>query len=162
MVGIFLLVPAETVKAETFNVPADGTTVMSSALLSGKQYEIRVEGTFRYDLPPTGFADGEWYYDTTNLRWIEGTNANQDLMINNTSFDWLGRSSTEEPFTAHTFSPDHVYVLPWLGQNNPLAFRIYDPYYPDNSGFLTVSIVPEPATLSLLVLGGLALLRRRK
>ncbi len=168
MVGILLFVPAETVKAETINVSADGTTVMSSVLLSGQKYELKVEGTYKYGFNPTAFADGEWSYDSTNLIWIESMpgmpTANQDLVINNTEFDWLGRSNTGDPFTAHTFSPDHVYVIPWLGQNEPLAFNIYDVYTGDNDGFLTVNItpVPEPASLSLLVLGGLTLLRRRK
>jgi len=154
-----------TVKAETIVVPANGNTVYSSILLSGEQYEIRVEGTYKYGFNPTAFADGEWSFDSANLVWIEVMpglpTANQDLVINNTEFDWLGRSSTGDPFMVHTFSPDHVYILPWLGQNEPLALRIYDAYSGDNSGSLTVNIVPEPATLGLLVLGGVTFLRRR-
>ena len=41
-----------------------------------------------------------------------------------------------------------------------LAFN--DGYYGDNSGAFTANVIPEPATLSLLALGGLALLRRSR
>lgn len=37
----------------------------------------------------------------------------------------------------------------------------YDDMTPGDTGVFTIGFVPEPATLSLLILGGLALLRRR-
>ncbi|MFA5865344.1 MAG: PEP-CTERM sorting domain-containing protein [Phycisphaerae bacterium] len=168
LAGVLLLVPAAAVKAETIVVPADGSTVFSSTLLSGIEYKISVEGTYQFGESSLAIADAEWYYDPTDQLWYENWTTpdlptfNQNVVINNMDFDWLGRSSIAEPFTVHTFSPDHVYMLPWTGQDEPLAFSIYDAFYGDNSGSLTVSITPEPASLSLLILGGLALLRRRK
>lgn len=43
-----------------------------------------------------------------------------------------------------------------------LAFNDQIGAYGDNAGFVNVSLTPEPATLLLLGLGGLALLRRRR
>jgi len=163
----FLLFPTSQIKAQMLDiqVPSNGTPVISSVLEAGKEYEIWVEETYSYCYTPNGFADAEWSYDTANNIWIEHivgfTKDNQDLFINNTEYDWLGRENVGEDFTLHTFSPDHIYKLPWMGQGEPLEFHIYDEYYGDNSGTLTVNIIPEPATLLLLTLGGL-LLRRRK
>lgn len=46
----------------------------------------------------------------------------------------------------------------WLAFNDQVANN----GYADNGGYVDVTIIPEPATLSLLVLGGLTMFRKRK
>ena len=86
-----------------------------------------------------------------------------DLLINNTEYDWLGTTDGIN-FAPHTYSPLHIYMIDSFvgnGQAISLSFRIQDADASDNSGYLNVSITPEPATLFLLTIGGL-FLRKRK
>ncbi|MGA2322793.1 MAG: PEP-CTERM sorting domain-containing protein [Sedimentisphaerales bacterium] len=155
--------------AENLIVPASGTTVTSSVLEAGKEYQIRAEGTYIYswaNLP----ADAEWHlrYGATNWEedyWDSGSGiyhySELDLLVNNTEYDWLGTTDGTN-FAPHTYSPLHTYMIDsFVGTGQAISFRIQDIDASDNSGYLNVSITPEPATLFLLTLGGL-LLRRKK
>jgi len=82
-------------------------------------------------------------------------------LIDLAPYDWMGTTDGVD-FSVHTYSPSHVYKLYYEGTGSPLNFSISDTHYGDNSGSLTVTIIPEPATLSVLALGGLALLRRSR
>jgi hypothetical protein len=65
------------------------------------------------------------------------------------------------------FNPNHVYTLAWTGAGAPVTFDIYDIYYPNNTGELTVAVyqvVPAPAAILLGTLGAgvVGWLRRRR
>ena len=57
---------------------------------------------------------------------------------------------------------DAVYFEKFDGDPTPFPATQYLDYYLLQDGYTATFQSPEPATLSLLVLGGLAMLRRRK
>ena len=163
-----ILLPIGETAAENLIVPASGITVVSSVLKAGKEYQIKAEGTYIYswaNLP----ADAEWHlrYGATN--WEEDywdtaggfyRYSELDLLVNNTEYDWLGTTDGTN-FAPHTYSPLHTYMIDsFIGNGQAVSFRIQDIDPSDNSGYLTVSITPEPATLLLLGLGAVILRKR--
>jgi hypothetical protein len=151
-----LLAAANPLSAEILTVPSNGSKVQSQPLLASVPYTIEASGTFNYG----GSAE--------DAAWIlRGAGWKQDafgdfgcLKVNDEFVDWQGTSDGENYFI-HTFSPAHVYRYDIVGSGEPVDFYIMDTYYGDNSGSLQVEVVPEPATLSLLALGGLVALCRR-
>jgi len=162
-----ILLPIGETAAENLIVPASGITVVSSVLKAGKEYQIKAEGTYIYswaNLP----ADAEWHlrYGATNWEedyWDSGSGiyhySELDLLVNNTEYDWLGTTDGTN-FAPHTYSPLHTYMIDFIGNGQAVSFRIQDIDPSDNSGYLTVSITPEPATLLLLGLGAVILRKR--
>jgi hypothetical protein len=155
VIGLILAISGliQEVSAEILNVSSNGTHVQSQSLLSGFEYIIEASGTYYSGAR----NDAAWYTWTYPTGWTEA----DDLRVNGQSINWLGTVDGEN-FLPHTFSPSHVYRYYVFGADLPVDFFIYDGYYPDNSGSLQVNITPEPATICLLSLGGLAVLRRRK
>ena len=165
-------------KADQYTVPSDGSFVYSQVLELNQIYEIVAQGTYLYNTPKGRIADANW--SIAEGTWVENAGDNPDwgglnLVINNQFVEWLG-SADGVNYYPHTFSPDHVYKIEYMGQGSSISFRIWDSpgYYGDNSGNLTVSVnavqeppppepTPEPATMLLLGLGlvGLAGVRRR-
>jgi len=169
-----LLFPVYQAKAEVLYVDSYLTpTVMSSPLVTGSQYTIIVTGTYVYDSYYNTLADAEWAQNNPPIPpepWVENRHVAgfadlQDLLIDEVPRDWWGTTDGEH-FFPHTYSPSHEYRLyDFIGTGQPLAFRIEDSWgsaIQDNNGSLRVEIIPEPATLLLLGLGGLALLRKRR
>lgn len=167
---LFLLMLTNIAHGETIPVPSDGTTVYSSALDAGQSYKITAEGTYvgwQY-MGMNLLADAEWR-ELEDHTWIENpTDENlHDILINDTEYDWMGRDPDipGAEFAPHTYSPDHIYVLYLLGSDQPISLQIYDSYYGDNSGSLTVNIdpvVPIPGAVWLFCSGLLGVLGYRK
>jgi hypothetical protein len=169
----FLLFPVYQSKAELLDVNSYGTpTVWSSSLEAGKPYIIEARGTWVYDSYWDRVADAEWgqrNWPDPPEPWVENVQSPEfvdlhDLLVNEVPQDWMGTTDGVN-FSPHTYSPSHIYRLEWLGTGEAITFRIEDaigsPQY-DNIGVLKVEITPEPATLLLLGLGSLALLRKRR
>ena len=155
----------------------DGTSyteVFSKSLQSGQQYLIEVTGTYR--IAGATWADAEWaqyvtgsWDDPNDLveYWPGGAPELVDVAINGQDVNWMGTSDevvdTESVFAPHTYSPSHTYRYYLVGDGNSVAFSIYDDPYNDNAGGLDVTIfIPEPAVLSLLTVGGVVLLQRKR
>ena len=90
-----------------------------------------------------------------------------DVLINNVSVDWFGfvdvngdELAQSDEWFVHTYSPTHRYGCAWVGEDQPVKFSIYDLGY-QNSGILTLTITPEPASLAALAALSLFSLRRR-
>jgi MYXO-CTERM domain-containing protein len=141
-------------------------------LLAGHTYQVRVEGTFIYNSflsdGTTFIADAEWAWDqgVKDGSWIErwpdpnGTGYFMDLLINGQGLDWRGTADLNpgpnSVFSAHTYSPSHVYETDMVGQGAPISFLVWDSdVWFDNAGSLSVSVieVPEPTAGALAVLG---------
>jgi len=174
---LFVVMVSPAFATEVLEVPANGSTVWSSPLQAGETYIIEASGTYIFGGPQPVlgyfYADAEWfednYPDPGVKHWLEDWTYgapppnNLELSINGTFYDWLG-TTDGNTWASHTYNSSHVYRLYYVGTGDPISLNIYDTVYFDNSGSLTVDIspVPEPATLSLIVLGGLAVLRRKR
>jgi len=114
---------------------------------------------------PSG-ADGDWlviHPDDGTIHWTYG--ATHDAVDHYTvyTYDELGwsvPSTGVTMFTVDLANIDGDNRLPWL-QKGYLNIHITDDTAVDYAE-LTITVVPEPITLSLLALGGLAMIRRRR
>lgn len=107
--------------------------VSSDPLQNGQLYEIKVSGTYIFDTL-NNWADAEYFLRNGNV--LKGdteypaTPNILDLSINScsTNTDW------------GVYQPTHVYTMQLTGNGGPLSFCIFDTYYGDNVGSLTVEI----------------------
>jgi hypothetical protein len=123
-----LTVPSKPASGEVY-VPVESST----SLLSGQKYELEVSGTYTYN-PNNDWADAEYFQHLGAP--IKGdtlyplTPNILDLSINScsTNTDW------------GSYQSSHVYTMQYMGTGSKISFCIYDSYYPDNNGALTVEI----------------------
>lgn len=118
---------------QTLSVLPTGETINSMSLQTGQLYELIVSGTYIYDI------EGEWADAEYFLR--QGVTIKGDTEY--PSFPNILDLSINDPSTNQdwgAFQSTHIYTKGWTGEGEPLSFAIYDSYYDDNSGFLTVEI----------------------
>ncbi len=155
--------------------------------ISGAHSTLELQDGVRYWLLAEGVvsaghagqqSDAEWWSYPPGSPWEEEADwsgyppHSMDLIVDEIGYDWWGSGLTDpvplddfDTFAPHVFSPSHKYWVPIWGDGTTIHLRIVDhpSHYHDNSGSLAVGIyTPEPATLSLLALGGLAMFRRRR
>lgn len=121
---------------ETVTVPSDGSSVTSTNVLeSGVTYLLEASGTANAG----DTIDFDAKYSITNriledtwtdiVSGYESHGANLlDLKVNNDFVDW------------GTYNDGHIYWLSVMGSGTPVTLQIYDIYYPNNVGSLTVDI----------------------
>lgn len=152
----------------------DGGNGNSSSSSGGGRVQIRTSAYFQAGTPNPGQTE-PWTWDG---------NSNQLLVLDKDShIDWAGASSQPSKYTARMIwnwdgslgqvtswqlllnvsllsrqAPgDFVGLMPAPGDPAIMTVQDGDNAYTD----ALVNVVPEPATLSLLILGGIVLLRRR-
>lgn len=131
----------QEVLLETLTVSARSSTGVTSTtvLETGKVYRFEASGTyfFRTEGSAQGYlADAEWAlrHDAYGEGWTKGDDypnpQGLDLTVGGLSVnvDW------------GDFDPDHIYSIEYVGTDTTVTFAIFDSYYLDNSGFLTVNI----------------------
>lgn len=164
---LFLLLDVNIFAEEILTIPSSGESILSSVLSDNTMYIVEAEGTYKWDIAadfPVGYADAEFCYRADEWGgWTEYYDGYLDVLLDGSYINWLGRESEQSGWQEHMFSPDHVYRYYVLGQGIPVPFTIFDNYYDDNEGFLTLSIteIPEPATFLLFSLEVLALKRKK-
>jgi hypothetical protein len=140
---------------DTVTVPSSGSVATSTFTLeAGKCYRLEASGTYTYwpgQLPNAGIADAEYalrpkgsYNPGPGPQWVKGegsypsgisyaldiVNVQDGSLIN---IDWDPGDTT--------VNSDHVYVIDYVpSTTGPISFKIWDDYYGDNSGSLTVKI----------------------
>ena len=126
-------------EVDSFTVPVDSPDgAMSNITLNiGSKYLIKVNGT-AYACNESGCVinfDAE--YSTSNgSNWVDGVAPPYtsyglnllDLKVNDNFVDWGG------------YNAAHVYSLNMNGNGLPVNLKIYDVYYPNNTGSLAVTI----------------------
>ncbi|MGA2264937.1 MAG: PEP-CTERM sorting domain-containing protein [Phycisphaerae bacterium] len=169
-----LFVAVSLASGETLQISSTDNGVWTSPLEAGRAYVFIASGTWiasktQYENYGTLLCDAEWTLpgQDQNVPWVELYDTHQysddihDITINGAYVDWLG-SSDGNSWEPHVFSSNHIYRYYFMGTGEAVYLAISDDYRVDNSGSVTVEVVPEPAMLSLLTLGGLAVLRRRR
>jgi hypothetical protein len=177
-----------TAKAETLIVPATTPNgVWSSPLTAGKMYLVTASGVAT-NYNGAGYFDAEWQTQPNSTIWEEydstsdgstggawtGQRDIMDIFINDVGVDWLG-SIDGTNWSAHTYSPSHVYRQYIVGNGSAVKFHVADPrpiqpvdWYSDNAGSLTVQVtaIPELSGFLTLLCGigaaGAKLRRRRE
>lgn len=125
----------------TLSIPANSSQDTTSTHTSedGAQYRIKALGTanagdtieFDAKYSITNRITGDSWTDTVTGYESYGPTL-LDLMVNGGFVDWGAYNSS------------HVYWYETLGNGNKFTFKIYDVYYPNNTGSLTVEIYKLP------------------
>lgn len=124
---------------ETVAVPANATAPVSSVatLLSGHNYAFKASGTANAG---DGIQfDADYSYRTlSSVTWTDSVSTYEaygptllDLEVNGGFVDWDDDA---------VYNVDHTYWYETAGTNAPATFQVYDVYYPNNTGVLTVDI----------------------
>jgi hypothetical protein len=130
---------------ETVVVPSNGTLVSSAmTLASGKPYKLQASGIYTFApgwLPAAGIADAEYslrapgsYNPSPTPQWVSGDvfpgslNGYLEVKIDSANVTW------------GAFDSSHVYTVTYTGTGSQLTAKIWDDYYGDNSGSITVKI----------------------
>lgn len=123
---------------ETLQMPSDGSAVVSGTVLQrGVTYTVRASGVV--SVGNGTIADAEWqvFSDGTVVTACQttppidmGLSVDDDVNDDFKLPDWGG------------YNDSHVYSTSVVGAGLPLTFRFHDCYYPDNSGTLTIEIIP--------------------
>lgn len=129
---------------ETIAVPADNADGVSSAntLVSGKDYLLKASGTAHACVTGCGYSiifDPEYSTSNGGTTWEDGVAAPYvsygpnllDLMVNGVSVNWDDDA---------VYNADHTYWYDFAGTGAPVSFQVFDLFYPNNSGNLTVDI----------------------
>ncbi len=128
---------------DTIEVPAKGYIVSSMGLEEGKEYILEAVGTAFAGGKYTEDIEFDAKYSITHSKlddtWTDtvtdyesyGTNL-LELKVNDEFIDW------------GAYNEDHKYYWTLTGDGESIDLQIYDIYYPNNVGFLTVNIYELP------------------
>ncbi|MBW2971337.1 hypothetical protein KY320_04215, partial [Candidatus Woesearchaeota archaeon] len=124
---------------ETVEVPANlaTNTLSTSTLELGKDYFLKAYGTA--DAGDSIEFDAKYSFRTgSSLEWTDAVSTYEsygtellDLYVDGMNVDW------------GDYSEEHIYQIPYAGTGNQAAFKIYDVYYPNNVGSLSVDIIED-------------------
>ena len=129
---------------ETVPVSALGDVATSNTILdSNYSYLLKAYGSLA-DACTSGcgyniYFDPEYSTSDYGLNWVDGVAAPYtgygpnllDLMVNGGFIGWDDDA---------TYNADHIYWYEMLGTAAPVAFQVYDVYYPNNDNNLNVDI----------------------
>lgn len=136
----FILCDEDKILMETLTVDADDQSgVDSSVLYDGLKYQFKVSGVA--DAGDT--IDFDAKYSLTNRiiddTWTDAVSGYEsygtellDLMVDGSAVNW------------GDYNEAHTYYLGYMGNGSSINFSVYDIYYPNNIGSLTVEIYAVP------------------
>ncbi len=125
---------------ETLSVPANSGSPVSStaALISGHEYKLKASGTAMACNEPGCVIvfDPEYSTSDSGTTWVDGVAPPYDsygpnlldLMVDGGYVNW------------GAYNPAHTYEIPYVGTGAPASFGVYDVFYPNNTGALSVDI----------------------
>ncbi len=152
-------------------VTAVGETVTMSgqaANATGETFDLLMFPP--YGSPPVADADGPYTIDVGETLTLDASGSwDDDDDIDSYRWDLDGDWVYETDAGGQpVFSVDYAYLESLgLGVCDPfdpydIHLKVTDIYYSFDTDDSTLTIIPEPVTLSFLVMGGLALIRRRR
>lgn len=144
--------------------PFNTTAIALPALGPG---EAITSATFTFWVKPISPATNAGLTYQVVLQPVDGSSTSTANVVgygNSTSAEQWQQATADvttdliAAYTAGAVSIPHLYV-----QGTSTGFASFDNYYLDDVSFqMETTVIPEPASLSLLGLGGLALLARRR
>ena len=117
---------------DTITVPSNGNPASSNVLESGVTYRLEASGTFTYN-SAGDWADAEWYLKNGDV--VKGDTEGSKPYVLDTSIDGYSMNRDWGDYNA-----EHIYTILLDGTGSTADFSIYDSYYGDNNGFITVEI----------------------
>ncbi len=142
--GNFQIHTPEMVLVDTVVVPADDIDgVLSNVTLqSGETYKLKAYGTADACETGCGYSilfDAEYSTSDSGANWVDGVAAPYlgygvnllDLQVNGGFVDWDDDA---------VYNADHTYWTEIAGTGAPVSLQVYDVFYPNNTGSLTVDI----------------------
>lgn len=156
--------PTDVINFDIVYYPGEMWTLFSLST------EVVVEGPGTLDITELTWPEGYWNMDFSNVTIIDDPsvggvgNALMDLTASDIGV--IGGGIVLDHFLMHCDEPGDVILYLVENGNTQAGFstEVYDDIYP-LEGYgpgVTVHQIPEPMTLTLLGLGGLVLLRKKK
>lgn len=134
---------------ETMTIPSKpaNSVISSSALILGQAYQLRASGTYKYSTATGWDADAKCsnrfppYNPLGNyVGWVDGALLGTTYGLQVGFFD----GNTLPPLTpvgwVEACNTAHTYTATYAGTGTPIQLFIWDDYYGDNSGSITVDI----------------------
>jgi hypothetical protein len=119
---------------QTIKVLPTGETFGSDYLEAGQLYQLKVSGTYTYTDVAPYWADAEYFLTGGGV--FKG-DSDYPLFPNILDLTIDGPAANTDWGAEN---PLHTYAMQVTGTGVPLNFAIYDSFYDDNMGFLTVEI----------------------
>ncbi len=145
---------ADDVGGDIFRVVGNGGTIGTASTV-GNALEVRASGTLEFIFGATGISTLN--YGTSGVGGTASFATGSDLIIDGAAY--TGGANTFTLITAGTLSQATKPTISLIGFD-PKYEAVYD--YNTSTDILSVTVVPEPATIGMVGLGAIALLVARR
>ena len=131
-------------KVESLTVPSTGSPVSSSTLLSGQAYQLRASGFYKYSTAAGWEADARCsnrFNNPTGIYgWYDGALLGTPYGLQVSIDDGIPVTPLTPAGWVEACNTAHNYTATYNGTGAPLKLYIWDNYYGDNFGSITVDI----------------------
>lgn len=135
----------------TLNVPstpAGPVVIYSPVLIDGQAYQFKASGLYKFapwSPYPAGWADAKYSNRLATITpyiggWVDGALLGTPYGLQVTLYDGNTTTPLAPVGWVEPYNDAHIYTAPYTGGGTSIGFFIWDSYYGDNSGSLTIEI----------------------